>query len=431
MKNSEPKIKYADLYGLRKEKYEFLKSHNVKSTKWQNLKLKEPFCFFVPKDFSLEKKYNKFINFNDIFIKTSSGIKTHRDHFVIGFTDEEIKSRIFTFISDLDDKFISDALKIKDTRDWKLNTARESLKKIGIKENKLYSYLWRPFDFRRIYYSEILIELPRTEVVGHLINNNLALCLSRKIDKPIWDDVLATNLLADVHSASGQTYVFPLYLYNQNNYTAPKTEKKNLSYGAMMLFDAPAKPAKQSNIKKEILELLKVKYKQNIKPEKIFNYVYAILYSNKYREKYQEFLKIDFPRVPFTKDYKLFKEFGKLGKELIDLHLLKSKKLNKTTTKFCGTGLNEVKKREYIKKEKKLFINDKQYFAGIEPEIWEYYIGGYPVLDKWIKDRAGKNLTRKEVEHYLKMITSLQNTIELQKKIDKLYIKVEKSLLKC
>jgi len=238
----------------------------------------------------------------------------------------------------------------------------------------------------------------------------------------VTEDMVDINQL---HSP-GTAQLFPLYLYSpQKDFIFRGQKQLDISGIQKQLGE---KLKKVPNIKKEIFDRLRTTYGKKVSPEEIFYYIYAILYSNKYREKYQEFLKIDFPRVPFTKDYKLFKELSELGQELAELHLLKSKKLNKISAKFKGAGLNEVRKREYNKKEKRLYINDKQYFEGIEPADWEYYIGGYQVLDKWIKDRVGRSLEREEVEHYLKVITCLQYTIELQKEIDKLYQKIEKSL---
>ncbi len=189
-----------------------------------------------------------------------------------------------------------------------------------------------------------------------------------------------------------------------------------------MLFDKPKE--KEPNIKTEIIQKLSESYKKKITPEEIFYYIYAILYSNIYRKKYNEFLKTDFPRVPFTKDAKIFNKISKLGEELANLHLLKSKKLeNGKDIKFPSIGTNKAEKREY--KNNKIYINDKQYFEGIKSEAWNYHIGGYQVLDKWLKDRKDKVLSSEDVNHYLKVVTALKLTIETQKEIDKLYNKVE------
>jgi len=123
------KIYYQDVYGLRENKYDFLNNNNIKTIEWKELKLSEPYYFFVEKDFSLQAHYDKFFPVSEIFNKFSSGVKTHRDHFVVGFNEEEIKQRMRTFTSDLPDDLVKQALNLEDTNDWKINIARNKIKK--------------------------------------------------------------------------------------------------------------------------------------------------------------------------------------------------------------------------------------------------------------------------------------------------------------
>jgi predicted helicase len=158
----------------------------------------------------------------------------------------------------------------------------------------------------------------------------------------------------------------------------------------------------------------------------IFYYIYAVLYSNIYRKKYAEFLRIDFPRIPFTKDYKLFIKLGKLGEHLAELHLLQSKDLEKQTRKLNGNGANKVEKLSY--ENEKVWINADQYFNNIKEEVWKYQVGGYQVCDKWLKDRKGKVLSNEEIQIYCKIVTALSKTIEIQKEIDELYVGIENKI---
>lgn len=164
-------------------------------------------------------------------------------------------------------------------------------------------------------------------------------------------------------------------------------------------------------------------------PEEIFYYIYAVLYSNIYRKKYQEFLKRDFPRVPFTSNYEVFRTLYEFGRQLVDLHLLKPDVLSKPTARFYGEDGGYIEKRDYKEREKRVYINGSQYFQDIEPNIWNYYIGGYQVLDKWLKDRKGNSLSSDDIKHYCKIVTAISKTIEIQKQIDKFYPEVEKSLI--
>jgi len=185
--------------------------------------------------------------------------------------------------------------------------------------------------------------------------------------------------------------------------------------------------AVRPNISGIVFEELKKKFKKEPTPEEIFYYVYAILYSKTYRTKYAEFLKNDFPYIPFTKNYKLFHTLAKLGNQLAGFHLLKAKELEKTAQIFSIKGNNEIEKLEY--EDGKVWINKTQYFNNIKEEIWQYQIGGYQVCEKWLKDRKGRTLTFEEIQTYSKIVTALSKTIELQTEIDKLYESVEKTLL--
>jgi predicted helicase len=170
-------------------------------------------------------------------------------------------------------------------------------------------------------------------------------------------------------------------------------------------------------------------YKNRVIPEEIFYYIYAVLYSELYRTKYAEFLRIDFPRVPFTKDYKLFKHMSEYGNKLVDLHLLKSLELDAPIAKFQGKGDYKVEKLKYDEKGGCLHINASQYFEGIPQVIWAYQIGGYQVCDKWLKDRKGRTLSLDEIQTYCRIVTAIKKTIEIQKSIDGIYENVERELI--
>ena len=181
---------------------------------------------------------------------------------------------------------------------------------------------------------------------------------------------------------------------------------------------------KEANLNPELVKTLLEVYKKESSPEEIFYYIYAVLYSNTYRTKYAEFLKIDFPRVPFTKGYKVFSKMSEYGKRLVGLHLLKSSDLDPPVAKFQGKGEDKVAKIRYEKE--RVYINNDQYFEGIKQEVWKYQIGGYEVCYKWLKDRKGRKLSLDDIKHYCRIATALQKTIEIQQVIDNIYPEVEK-----
>ncbi|MFQ5713825.1 MAG: type ISP restriction/modification enzyme [Candidatus Scalinduaceae bacterium] len=424
------KVFYEDVYGLREKKYVYLDKHDIDSTKWKELKPSEPHYFFVEKDFSLQENYNQFTSIQKIFNNSSSGVTTHRDHFVVGFTKEEVKQRMRTFTSNLPDELVRQSLTLKGTSDFNIKQARDKMKKKDWQKS-IIPYSYRPFDNRYICYLEELIDRNRYEVMQHFLKDNLSLVVMRQYlydPVKIYNYVLCANEISDRRlfiSNRGAGFVFPLYLYPK------KSDSKKGSLGSnMMLFEPKADYIiKKPNLSNVLLEQLTTAFKQEPIPEQIFFYIYAVLYSNIYRTKYSEFLKIEFPKVPFTKDFKLFHKMSDLGKELTELHLLKSKALSNPISKFQGDGTNIVEKPKYNEKEKKVFINKERYFEGIVKDVWEYQIGGYQILDKWLKDRKGRRLTLDDIRHYCKIVTALKKTIEIQKKIDKLYPQIEKVLI--
>jgi predicted helicase len=225
----------------------------------------------------------------------------------------------------------------------------------------------------------------------------------------------------DINYFAYQSYLFPLYVYIE------KEKSKKHSGSTMMIFEPKAEyNVKRPNINQALIEQLTNEFKKTPTPEQIFYYIYAVLYSNTYRTKYAEFLKIDFPRIPFTNDYKLFIKLGEFGQRLADLHLLKSAELDKSITKLNGKGDFRIEKVRY--ENGNVFINKDQYFADIKPDVWEYHIGGYQICDRWLKERKSMLLSADDIKHYCQIASALQKTIEIQKKIDTIYPLAEKDI---
>jgi len=285
----------------------------------------------------------------------------------------------------------------KDARDWKVAFARKDLIESGPDRNKIVPILYRPFDVRYTYYtgkSRGFHCMPRPEVMQHVLKENIALCIGRQwsvIGSDHYDIVFSTGSIIDFNLfRRGGELIFPLYIY--------------------------AGDEKEPNLNSEFLEFISEKYCREISPEEIFCYIYAVLHSPTYRKKYEEFLQYDFPRIPFVDDYEKFKQLSELGKELVELHLMK-KKLP-VHTKFDVQGSNVVEKVRY--EDGKAFINDNQYFDGIPSEVWNFHIGGYQVLDKWLKSRKDRKLGSKDIEHFLQIVEIIRQTIEIMEKIDKI-----------
>jgi len=250
------------------------------------------------------------------------------------------------------------------------------------------------------------------------MRENLALITSRQAQSG-FRHALITNQIASLNSTGtagkyGSGYVFPLYLYpDENLYNNSNTKKYQ----------------REVNINQRVFEALTSAYRKKPKPEIILYYIYALLYSNIYRQKYAEFLKSDFPRIPFCSNYKLFQTMARAGEKLVDLHLMRSSKLDKPIAKFEGKGDNLVERVEYDERRKSIYINVGRHFLPVSKDIWEYQIGGYQVMEKWLKGRKGQRISLEDIKHYCKIATAIKETIATQRKLDKIYNDVEKQTI--
>lgn len=199
----------------------------------------------------------------------------------------------------------------------------------------------------------------------------------------------------------------------------------------MMVFEPEVEyKTKVANIDSVVYERLNNTYKKRLTPEEILYYIYSVFYSNIYRQKYAELLSTDFPRVPFTSSYQTFKQMSVLGEQLVNLHLLKGSDFKSLVSKYQGEGTNNmVEKVNYIENEQRVYINHEKYFDNIEPEVWNYQIGGYQVLKKYLDERKKAGRDVGDEIHYSKIVTALSKTIQLQVMIDHVYPELEKQLL--
>jgi predicted helicase len=418
-KSNKKQVFYQELIGQREEKYKFLDAHDVSNVQWIKLEPKEPYWFFVPKEFEEEKNYKNFLKLSEIFQENRNGLTTGQDDFFVDSDKESLRVRILAVFNKLNkEDFLIDRYDLKSQAGKKLLKNRESC---NYKEELLTPYAYRPFDNRWIYSENKFLWRSVEWLKEQFQSENIALAVTKILSGEKFHHAFVSHKIGDYCYLSNKTkefaIFFPLWLYNSEN----KIQNQ------LPVLNSPE--SKTSNIKKEVIDLLSSSYENPVSPEEIFYYIYAVLYSNVYRQKYLEFLKIDFPRIPFTKNYELFKKLSEIGKQLIDIHLLKPESLKETTSRFEGDGDGLVKKVNYNSKEKRIYINEVQYFTNVEPEIWNYFIGGYQVLNKWLKDRKGKRLTFEEIINYIKITETIKQTIEIQKKIDELYPEIEKRLV--
>ncbi|MEG4209666.1 type ISP restriction/modification enzyme [Microcoleus sp. S13_B4] len=410
-KDTPAKVHHAELWGDRASKYESLNLLDINEVEWKAIEPQSSFYLFCPQDRNLWEEYDEGWKITDILPVHSVGIVTARDHLTIKWSSQEVETTVKDFVS----LPIEEARKKyelgDDARDWKVSLAQEDLRRDSFQSSNIVPIFYRPFDKRYTYYTgqtRGFICMPRPEVMRHILaGNNMALITSRLTKGETFAHVQVASNIVEVICMSPKTsnngFVFPLYQY-------PDTSNQQ---GNLFVEKSP-------NLSSDFLNVVRKKLGYIPTPEAIFYYIYAIFHSPTYRQRYAEFLKIDFPRVPLTSNDQLFKDLGAKGQELVDLHLMKSKKLNKLITKMNGDGDNAVTEVTYKPAEQRVYINKTRYFEGIAPEVWEFKIGGYQVLDKWLKDRkkAKRTLSFDDVLHYQKVVVALKETMQLMVEID-------------
>ena len=413
------KVFHFDLFGKRESKYKFLESHSLNQVEFQSLKPAAPHYFFTPRDYTLESEYQKGFSVTDLMPVGASGVITARDRFTIHHSVAEVRETIETFLG-LSDQDARERFNLgADARDWKVSSARKELEDDGPDyQRRIVPIMYRPFDRRYTYYtgrSKGFHCDPRGKVMRHfLAGENVGLVAAKRQSSPgSYNNVFITNKINEGHFRVDINYVFPLYLYPDAD-----SEQQNLGDRSSH------KPNLNPDLVKEIAANLKMKFAHGEEqrrndafcPEDLLDYIYAVLHSPGYRETYREFLKTDFPRVPFPAEKKQFRTLAELGAELRSLHLMESEKLNKPITAYPEAGDHIVRQ---VKREKdKVRINKTQYFAEIPDVAWDFHIGGFQPAQKYLKDRKGRELTFDEIRHYQKIIVALVETAKIMQEID-------------
>ena len=361
-----------DLYGTRETKYQYLDDHSINDMPWEELNPEEPYFFLSPKDFTVREEYEKGFKVNEIMIVYSSGIKTHHDEELVSFTP---------FATDY---------------------------------NQPYAY--RPFDDRFINYDLTKVVRHRYDKMKHLLDNNLGLVVARQATTEDWSMAQVVNRMIDNryhYSNKGISVVFPLYIYKENMGQEERIVNFNKELYDKIAESLNYLPCYDDNVLVDpISDYNGVLYSQDL-----FDYIYAVLHSPNYRERYKEFLKIDFPRIPYPTDWEKFRDLVELGEELRQLHLMEDLP-SKTGVTFPVAGSLQVDC--YRWQDNRVYINAKQYFEGVPESAWNFFIGGYQPAQKWLKDRKSMTLSFEDVKHYGRIIYVLQQTKKIMGEIDEI-----------
>ncbi|EMC8621789.1 DNA methyltransferase [Campylobacter jejuni] len=377
-------IYYHDLYGKRKDKYEFLYENDLNSIKWTLVKNNEPFYLFLPQNNDLLEEYNKGISVKDIFMLSSVGIASSKDAILISTNNKKLEQQVYNFYNEFDKKYIKEIA-------------------------------YKPFDTQKIYYDIKKMERPRIDIMEHFLGyENIGLIYDRGTNLKEISNLFISSKVIDKHLVGANSYVSPLYLY-------PTTRSKKFLKKENPNFNEENFTSKIENFKESFRTFIDELYKEKFSPEDILGYIYAVLFHKIYREKYLDFLKIDFPKIPFTKDKNTFKNLSKLGLKLVNLHLLKNDELDFNVGEALFKDIKnknfKIQKIKYNKDVKELFINESLYFNKVSPEIYEFKIGGYAVLDKYLKSHKEEDIDHK---HFTLIIQTLDETLKIQDEISKI-----------
>ncbi len=415
--NELGKVFHYDLFGKREMKYDFLFDNSIKTIEYRELPIVAPDYFFVVKDFGVKSIYDKGFAVTDLFKINSLGIQTHRDSLSIDSSKNNLSNRISDFYNlTIENTDILKKYDINENSEWQLKD-----KRIGVfSAAKIVPIGYRPFDNQFIYNDKNIVDRLRDAVSKHIIGKaNICLVVSRQCVSDwryifLSKSIIESNLTGTA-GRFGSGNFFPLYLYPETN-------------GQQTIGQSTERtPNLNSEIVKQISEKLGLTFtnekettKNTFAPIDILDYIYAVLHSPTYREKYKEFLKIDFPRVPYPKDKETFWQLVKLGGEIRQIHLLESPTVEKYITQYPEDGNNVVVKPKY--ENGKVYINDTQYFDNVPQVAWEFYIGGYQPAQKWLKDRKERTLEFDDILHYQKIIVALTETDSLMNEINKIVI---------
>ena len=418
-KNSElGQVFHYDVFGKREEKYNFLSESNLNDINFNEIKPVGKQYYFIPQDMTLKSIYEKGIKISDLFPVQGNGIVTKRDNLCIQATADKCLQSALDIITLEKSNFYKKYNLPADVRDWKYDWAKKDIQD-SFKDQTCVKHInYRPFDKKYIYYtgnSRGFVGWPVDKIMRNYLQSegNLGLLCTKAHKDQSFAHIFVTNTITEAIFLSSKTgsnaMNLPLYIYYEDLTTEGKIcRKPNLEKKYIDKISSIIKRKFSDEISTE---------SQNFSPIDILNYVYAVLHSRIYREKYNNFLKIDFPRVPYPKDQNTFGQLVGLGNQLRKLHLMEDSTL-KAIFQYPESGDNIVEKHVY--KDGNVYINDEQYFANVPEVAWNFYIGGYQPAQKWLKDRKGQALQFEDIKHYQKIIATLQKTSEIMAEIDQI-----------
>lgn len=427
LRKSLAEIWHVDYWGTRAAKNELLWGSRIISADWRKIAPKGPMWRFVPSNDVLQSDYERGFALDRLFLVFGNGVVTARDDFAIG-DDHSLRANFQKLIdSPQDEGALHAATGISRKKGWDILRAGASAKMLRDASMILKPVAYRPFDQRRIlFHDDIVWRTARKVTSNYLGNPNFGLLVPKAMRDRRFAHVFLTDVISEAIFLSGATgsnaMNFPLYLYpneaaGQSDAFAPTHRTVNLDpklYAAICAaagidpadqagpdddFRAPTGDARPSEVK-------------------VFDYIYGVLHAPNYRETYAEFLKIDFPRIPYPASPEVFRAVSEKGEALRRLHLMEPAAIGDTPYPFMGDG-DDVVAAGYPKLEAgRVQINADQYFDAVSPVAWTFHIGGYQPAQKWLKDRRGRTLSYDDIGHYQRVVKILTETDRIMAEID-------------
>ncbi len=407
-KTAPARVLYADMWGPRTVKDEQLQHGDIDALPWQSLAPAAPFWLLVPHDSAIQTEYARGWKLTNIFPLALTGIKTHRDHVVFAFERDALVERIAA-LRDLsvDDAEIRQRYRLRDTGDWRLSDARRALSADPDWQEPIVRCLYRPFDYRYLYYHAALVGRPRFPLMQHMRGgDNPALLVTRQQSQEArpWALIGVTDTLTECCALSNKTrenaYLLPLY-------RAPAEPNLSLAFVDTLTrhLDIPFHPRSYNDLPR------------TVGPADVLHYVYAVLHHPAYRERYAPVLRLDFPRIPLPRDAAHLAALAHYGAALVALHRPPHAAPPHPNAAFVGRGDSVVRTVRYTSPGDStggaVTINAGQSFVGITPALWEMPVGSYQPLRQWLQQRKGRALTPEEIAHYLRMVAVLEETRRL------------------
>ncbi|MBR2232890.1 MAG: N-6 DNA methylase [Prevotella sp.] len=416
------RVYYKDVYGSQREKLQYLSEHQLNDIDFQEIQPSAPLYTFRIRNQHLREQYDAGFNIRELMTVNVQGFTTDKDFVAIQYEGKDVYDIVSAMQSDKDDAELRELYGFRDSRDWTLKGARSLLKAktFGYEdvEKHISEVCYRPFDFRWTFFHKALVTYPRPLLQNSVHNKrNLVLCLGKEgsvIGDNEWSLVYISTLPTDKNVVPrGGVYLFPLFVYDQDG-----VAHVNFSEEILKKIEERTGLRLQSTLEdKELGE----GYPSIV----LLDYIYAVLHSTRYRRTYHECLQDGFPTIPYPSSAAYFFQMAKMGEEIRRLHLLKRITDDDFITTYSirlPKNNNLCEKRQFVETGEgvgRVYINDQQYFGQVPTVAWNMVVAGYQPLDRWLKDRKGKQLTNEEIDHYQRMVVALKRQDDVVKEIDK------------